>query len=151
MVAEWERERRGFVVPFGDDAWGSMFQQLPHLKELVMELETAEDKALELKTIVEKAKGWKFPMKGGMVLSAEGLGVETMVWRSPPCNFSDRCPYCGGPGLGGNCAGSTDKCDEKKSLIAEGKGPLCTVSTLRWRLVQGEARERQLQSLVTLP
>jgi hypothetical protein len=56
-----------------------------------MEFETSEDKVAELKAIVEKAKGWKFPLKNDMVLSTEGLEMETMEWRSGLCYWSDQC------------------------------------------------------------
>lgn len=141
MTFEWEQEKRGEVIPFKKHAWGSAFAEIKNLKELEIELETSEDKVAELKAIVEKAKEWRFPLKDGIVLSAEGLGPKTMEWRGPECYWSELCPYCSRTG---ECwkreSFATLKCKEKGRLKAEGKGPMCTAITLKWKVARGDGQ-----------
>jgi hypothetical protein len=127
MLKEWEREKKGQVIPWKEGAWGYAFAELHSLKELEMEFETSEDKVEELKVILEKAKEWKFPLKNDMVLSAEGLEAETTEWRSDACYWSDTCPYCN---YGRRCFDRPEleeKCKEKLKLKEEGKGPMVSI------------------------
>lgn len=142
MLSEWEREKKGYVVPWRESAWGYAFAELSALKELEMEFETSEDKVEELKAIVKKAKDWKFPLKNDVVLSTEGLEAKTMEWRSNACYWSRSCPYCSS---GHRCVGSlssplNEKCIGKQKLKLEGIGPMCTVMSLRWRVAMKEGQ-----------
>ncbi|RDL30711.1 uncharacterized protein BP5553_10056 [Venustampulla echinocandica] len=137
MMKDWKDEKEGKQIPWDSKAWGSAFARLGSLKELVMELETSDDKKDELMAIVEKAKTWRFPYKNGTVLSAEGLREEVSTWQGPMCNWSGHCPYCG---LRGKCkvvSPPNKGCEERTRLKAENKGPICYVVRLRWRVVKG--------------
>lgn len=134
MHRDWNAEKRGQVIAWREDGWGCAFGNLKELKELEMEFETSEDKAVELGKIVEKAKTWRFPLKDGKALSTEGLEAKTWKWRGPLCLWSDRCPYCfGGLDCQGNRTQGTP-CIEKRRLRGLGLGPECTVVSLRWRV-----------------
>lgn len=142
MAREWAKEKAGEKVPWNSDYWGCAFREISGLKELVLELETVDSKVVELKEIVEKAKGWRFPMKNGTVLSSEGLEVKTTEWRSPECYWSKNfCPYCGDFESLCERNGELEKCKEKKLLKSQGKGPLCTIMALRWRLAKADERD----------
>jgi hypothetical protein len=138
MEHEWQREKKGEIIPWKASAWGSAFAEMKNLKELEIELETSEDKVGELKAIVEHAKGWKFPMRDGMVLRTDGLPTTTMEWRGNFCHWSDQCPYCGKYGECWKPTVQSQWCQEKERLLAEGKGPMLTVITVRYKLAKGE-------------
>jgi len=133
MKQDWQREKAGDVIRWSPIGWGCAFANMKNLKELELELETSGDKVPELKAIVEKAKAWKFPMNNGLLLSADGLDVKTTMWRSKECYWSPKCPYC--PGRLG-CQGENEKCVEKRALIAQGLGPMCTIISLRYKLAK---------------
>ncbi|KAN0096121.1 hypothetical protein V8E51_014926 [Hyaloscypha variabilis] len=130
---------RGGVTPFAEGAWGLAFKHLPSLKEVEIEFETSDDKKAELETIVKWAKTWKFPLKDGLVLSTEGLGMTTTSWQSPYCYWSHQCPYCGSHARNHcNSEGTPneEKCAERSSLRLSGLGPTCYMYGLRWRIAQ---------------
>ncbi|KAJ7114302.1 hypothetical protein C8R44DRAFT_795427 [Mycena epipterygia] len=81
------REERGEVIPWTEGAWGSALQLLPALKELEMEFETTVDRREEMKTIVERALRWRFPMGERGVLSNKGSGMESGEWRNGKESF----------------------------------------------------------------
>ncbi|KAE8447675.1 hypothetical protein EG329_010481 [Mollisiaceae sp. DMI_Dod_QoI] len=146
----------GTMEEFRDSAWGSAFKQLESLKELEIEFETSDDKKAELEAIVEWAKTWKFPMKDGLVLSADGLDVKRMVWQASMSEWSHQCPYCGNPNRApcativipeqttGETAGETTEeirrqrpeCIERTRRRARGEGPTLHVISVRWKLAQ---------------
>ena len=66
--------------PYESGSWGSRFANLKGLKELELELETSEAKRMELDTIIEKAKAWKFPLGDGNVLVMDAERTVTSVW-----------------------------------------------------------------------
>ena len=85
-----------FFFFFFERAWGSAFKHLKSIKEVEIEFETSDDKKDELLAILKWARTWKFPLDGGMLLSAEGTDVTVMSWQTPLCYWSDICPYCRG-------------------------------------------------------
>ncbi|KAL5316409.1 hypothetical protein ACEPPN_015455 [Leptodophora sp. 'Broadleaf-Isolate-01'] len=131
-------------IQWNMEGWGGAFAKLPSLKEVEIELETSEDKVDELVAIVEWAKGWKFPLKNGKVLST--AGVETrgvQMWQSPKCFWSEICPYCWGYK---QCIGAdppNEKCEERMRLHDLSLGPVCSVYSLRWKPVDDVAKERE--------
>ena len=100
-----------------------------------MEMETSDDKKGELMAIVEKAKGWRFPMREGCVLSTEGMEVRTSMWQSEMCYWSDRCPYCGEARKCRIVEPVNKGCVERMRLRQEEKGPICHIVSLRWKVV----------------
>lgn len=143
MLREWAAEKRGKITPWKPRAWGCALAKLAALRELEMELETSEDKIGELKAIVEKAKGWRFPLENGKVLSADGMDVKVSEWQSDKNYWSEVCPYCQG---GQQCRSlplseQKEGCRERARSKAEGKGPMCTVMSLRWRVVTKDDHE----------
>ncbi|KAF4631910.1 hypothetical protein G7Y89_g6215 [Cudoniella acicularis] len=135
---DWAREKNGEVLKWDKTAWGFAFAKLKSLKEVEIELETSDDKKDELMAIVEKAKTWRFPMRDGTALSTKGLPEKINAWQSSMCYWSDLCPYCG---WGEKCPvvdPPNKGCEERKRLRAEGKGPLCHVVSLRWRVINAE-------------
>ena len=138
MQRDWESERQGQLITWRKDKWGCAFGNMAALKELEMEFETSEDKAVELQRIVEKAKTWKFPLQDGKVLSTEGLESNELKWRGPMCLWSQRCPYCSGAT---DCQSMNAPCVEKRRLRRLRLGPECTVVSLRWRVANAAHQE----------
>ena len=66
--------------PYESGSWGSRFANLKGLKKLEMELETIEAKRMELDTILEKSRSWKFPLGNGNVLVMDEAKTEKAVW-----------------------------------------------------------------------
>ena len=66
--------------PYESGSWGSRFTNLTGLKKLEMELETIEAKRMELDTIVEKARSWKFPLGDGNVLVIDENCIAKSTW-----------------------------------------------------------------------
>lgn len=60
MMRDWASPT---PVVWDENGWGCAFKNMKALKELELEMETSEDKAAELKAIVDHAKEWKFPMR----------------------------------------------------------------------------------------
>ncbi|KAJ6597191.1 hypothetical protein DFH09DRAFT_113641 [Mycena vulgaris] len=81
FLEDVEREGRSEVIPWADGGWGRAFRDMWSLQELEMEFETSVDRKGEMKTIVDRARTWRFPMERG-VLSNKGLGVESSQWTS---------------------------------------------------------------------
>ncbi|KAH8678913.1 hypothetical protein BGZ60DRAFT_402131 [Tricladium varicosporioides] len=135
MLGDWKKEERGHILEFINNSWGAGFARLASLKELELEMETSDDKRDELMAIVKKAKTWRFPMGKDTVLSTEGLKEKTSTWQPADHFWSDLCPYCGN----GKCVPSQEEplkgCVERQRLMSEGKGPLCHVVSIKWRLV----------------
>ncbi|KAH6676619.1 hypothetical protein B0J14DRAFT_357904 [Halenospora varia] len=135
MLEDWKREERGHILEFLDNSWGVGFARLASLKEFELEMETSDDKKDELMAIVKKAKTWKFPMEKGAVLSAEGLKEETSTWQPADHFWSDLCPYCGNSKCVLDREEPLKGCVERQRLMSEGKGPLCHIVKVKWRLV----------------
>lgn len=145
MHQEWALERHGISVPWHPDQWGSSFAHMKALKQLDLEFETSDDKKDELKALAAQALTWKFPAHSQaegveMVLSADGLEPKWSNWEGPECFFSDNCAYCGQyaqclvtdpPNIG---------CVERAKRKMEGKGPLCHVVRLKWKIARKSAR-----------
>lgn len=143
MNKDWRDFQAGNPIPWDESSYGYAFSHMAFLKELTLELETSEDKLPELKAIVEKAKTWKWPMKDGMVLSADGLPVTSMQWRSDASGWSDQCPHCNtGDHFSKYCQAPpealAEKCKEFAALRKEGLGPMFTVFRLRYKLAKGD-------------
>ena len=67
--------------PYESGSWGSRFTNLAGLEKFEMELETIEAKRNQLDTIVEKARTWRFPLKGGNVLVMdEEENIDKSAW-----------------------------------------------------------------------
>ncbi|CAG8961654.1 hypothetical protein HYFRA_00006191 [Hymenoscyphus fraxineus] len=140
MKADWEAERRGQVIPWNENGWGCAFSKLKSLRELVIEFETSEDKKEELMAIVEKAATWRFPLNEGAVLSTEGAKAYVRTWEAPKIYWSDECPYCTRAIACGKLGPPTEGCEKRRKLMAEDKGPLCYIASLRWKKIDGEVR-----------
>jgi len=137
MIRDWAAEKYGRPVRWNPSGWGCAFAELKGLKKLEIELETSDDKKDELMAIVEKAKTWKFPFGENLVLSAEGMPISTSTWQGPMCYWSERCPYCG-ERKAANCKMEEPPrkgCEDRMRWRAEGKGPICHVVSLRWKVV----------------
>ena len=138
--------KEGKTLEWNMEGWGAAFAKLPKLKEVEIELETSEDKVDELVAIVDWAKGWKFPLKDGMVLSTEGVDAKDMqTWQGPMCFLSQICPYCSGFSQCRATDPPNEKCTERMRLKALSKGPLCSVYSLRWRAAQAATTSRELE------
>jgi len=140
MYQDWAAEKNGRAILWNPNGWGCAFGKLKGLKELEMELETSDDKRDELMAIVEKAKTWRFPLKGGLVLSAEGMPVSTSMWQTSMCYWSGRCPYCGEASKCKKAEPANKGCEERMRLRAEEKGPICHIVSLRWKVVSATDR-----------
>ncbi|KAJ6508229.1 hypothetical protein C8R45DRAFT_1069005 [Mycena sanguinolenta] len=81
------REERGEVIPWAASGWGAALQRLPALKELEFEFETSVNRKEELKTVVQRALRWRFPMGNRGVLSNKGLGMALHEWQSETESF----------------------------------------------------------------
>ncbi|KAK0118275.1 hypothetical protein ONS95_012574 [Cadophora gregata] len=137
MMGDMVASKEGNVPEWNAEGWGAALGKLPVLKEVEIELETSDDKVDELMAIVEWAKGWRFPLKDGRVLSTEGVrakGVQT--WQGPMCWWSQVCPYCSGVSQCRVADPPNERCAERVRLRALSKGPVCSVYTLRWRATQ---------------
>lgn len=66
--------------PYENGSWGSRFANLKGLKKLEMELETVVSKMVELGTIAERARSWKFPLGDGNVLVMDEESTRTSSW-----------------------------------------------------------------------
>lgn len=135
--------KEGNVPEWNMQGWGTAFAKLPKLKEVEIELETSDDKVDELVAIVEWAKGWKFPLKDGKIMSTEGVvakGVQT--WQGPMCFWSQICPFCSGYNQCRVTDVQNEKCTERMRLKGLGLGPVCSVYSLRWKVAQGDASSR---------
>lgn len=120
-----------------EHAWGNAFYYLQGLKEMEIEFETSEDKKAELDEIIEWAKTWVFPAAGkSKVLRVEDE-VERWSWETPVSYWSIRCPYCE---FYNNCRKidgieQREECAERMNKRREGKGPICHVATVKWKVV----------------
>lgn len=146
MHRQWALERNGTSVAWQPHQWGSSFAHMKGLRQLELEFETSDDKMGELKAIATHALTWKFPAHSQaegveMVLSADGLQPIWSTWEGPMCYWSDNCSYCGHyvqclvadpPNRG---------CVERAKLKGEGKGPLCHVVRLKWKIARKHERD----------
>ncbi|KAF8215103.1 hypothetical protein K438DRAFT_1800722 [Mycena galopus ATCC 62051] len=84
------RAERGEAIPWAEGGWGGALRRLPALNELEIEFETSVDRMDELKTVVERALRWIFPMGDRGVLSTKGSGMTLSEWQSERESF---CVY----------------------------------------------------------
>jgi len=146
MLLDISTESRDGSVPWLESAWGSAFKHLKSIKEVEIEFETSDDKKDELLAILKWARTWKFPLDGGMVLSAEGTDVTVMSWQTPLCYWSDICPYCGSRWSCGRVRESeprNEKCKERMHARQLGRGPTCHIYSMLWRKVAREPNARR--------
>lgn len=142
IVASHSEDESERAIEWNVEGWGGAFAKLPSLKEVEIELETSEDKVDELVAIVEWAKGWKFPLKDGKVLSTEMVvGKPVQTWQGPMCFWSQICPYCNGFNQCRTADFQNEKCDERMRQKGAGLGPLCSIYSLRWRVAEGGVKE----------
>ncbi|KAF8850935.1 hypothetical protein BDZ45DRAFT_661257 [Acephala macrosclerotiorum] len=141
MLVSINQEKTNSPEAFLENAWGSAFKRLPSLKELEIEFETSDDKKAELEQIVDWAKTWKFPMKDGKVLSADGLDVKKKSWEGGMTFWSDRCPYCGShnrvPCVNARTPDEKKECVERTERRSHGRGPTLHIMNVRWGLDKG--------------
>ncbi|KAF7869842.1 hypothetical protein EAF04_004626 [Stromatinia cepivora] len=146
MRQEMECSRRGEPSNWLAGKWGTALTHMSKLEVFEMEFETSEEKREELRTIVEWARTWEFPMGERGVLSTlknpdprvRELGnVKTWEWRGKKVHWSDICPYC----VGNTChrtgpeeGKNGDKCRERKELMEREEGPMLVVMELKWKL-----------------
>ena len=125
-----EKMGKGGDVEWNQRAWGVAFKELRALKGLEIEFETSEEKEGELGAIVEWARGWRFPLKEGRVLSTEGEKPVWSKWRGKVYHWSQVCPFCiqGGE--------ENDKCRERKEMIERQEGPKLVLACLKWVVVK---------------
>jgi hypothetical protein len=142
MRQDMAREREGSFVPWEMEGWGGAFTHLSGLKELDIEFETSDDKREELVAIVERAKGWKFPLRNGRALSSEGWEVRETNWQSPKNFWSAICPYCGSHRSCRPQPPTIAGCLAKMTALAIGHGPLCHIFHIKWQAVQETADPR---------
>lgn len=66
--------------PFELGSWGSQFKKIKGLQVLQMELETVEAKKGELDAIINRAKGWKFPLGDEKILILDESRIRRTGW-----------------------------------------------------------------------
>lgn len=139
------------ALQYKAQSWGMAFGELAGLENLEMEFETSEDKRGELTEIVEWARGWRFPLKRGRVLSTERGVAEWMEWTGQLCHWSEKCPYCVDDACGTDDSQNEelhDKCRARKEAILRREGPLLVVAKLKWKLVGELERDRDPARLI---
>ena len=72
---------RKVTDPFAKHSWGTAFKYLHNLKEFVLELETVENKRLELDEIVSRAPTWQFPLADDRYLWLDPRKTRYSAWR----------------------------------------------------------------------
>ncbi|KAF2681159.1 hypothetical protein K458DRAFT_372674 [Lentithecium fluviatile CBS 122367] len=76
-----EQRRAGQHPQYEERNWGAVVGTLPDLKTLELVLETWEVKKYQLKTVVECAKTWKFPLKETQCELVWDGKVESANWK----------------------------------------------------------------------
>ncbi|KAI0465778.1 hypothetical protein F4859DRAFT_345020 [Xylaria cf. heliscus] len=123
-------------LEFTEGAWGRAFSQIPKLKSLTIDFETAANKRDEMGAIVAWALGWRFPLPGGRYLSTEGRPASKISWRGLPPHWSNQCPLCGNRIHYRMREDGCSKCSEIRQLLVGGYGPQLLVWTCLWKPVQ---------------
>ena len=78
-AAEAEKYRKA-SDDFDEESWGRRFLTFKRLKKLELELETIEGRRNELDDIIERAKLWRFPLRGGNVLALNPARNRKTAW-----------------------------------------------------------------------
>lgn len=153
-VGEWVPDDR----PYESGSWGSRFTNLNGLKKLEMELETVEAKRMELDTIVQKARSWKFPLRDGNVLVRDEEITEKLVWTGSR-HFKGLSAPNVPPGLqlrqGSTASFSPFKSTPRSDAESEELGPGDTldyyVVLLTWRIRSKSEHDEVLGVADTMP
>jgi len=127
------------------NVWGNAFNLLGSLKDLEIELETSDDKKGELDYIVEWAKTWVFPAASWSKELRMEEEVERWSWESPLSYWSHICPYCHGYEKCSVAAIREERprCVNRTNKRSEGKGPVCHVASVKWKVVDFSEEERR--------
>ena len=96
----WRQEDNdGVQIEHSMMAWCFFITQFTKLKTFILNLESAKDKAHELRPIVERALKWKFVLQAspealkqgifGLAADAERDPIRWREWQGPPCLNTD--------------------------------------------------------------
>jgi hypothetical protein len=125
---------------FQSPVWGLAFKNLPNLKTLTIEFETAEDKKQELEDIVAWAAKWRLPLANGRHLSAAGQPIGKMSYRGKPYHWSDRCSMCSRSHMDPQC----ELCGTRCQLVRLDYGPRLYHWSVTWVAVSDEAARQSV-------